>query len=83
MRMPYDRKPWMPWISKVFGRLIMYESAIHALQNNEPEKAVLLIVQSMKVVQQSSELFEMEVVDAMHEITHSQNFLEFNEWRIS
>ena len=61
----------------------MYEAAIQSLQNNEPEQAIRLIVQSMRSAQQSSERFELEVMDAVSEITSTQDFLRFQEWRIS
>lgn len=61
----------------------MYEAAIQALRSNEPEKAILLIVQSMRSVQHSSERFEMEIMDAVNEISTTQDFLDLHEWRIS
>lgn len=61
----------------------MYAAAIQALHDNRPEQAIRLIVKSMRAVQKSSEHFELEVLDAIHDLTKTPNFLLFDEWRIS
>lgn len=54
----------------------MYEAAIHALIDHEPERAILLITREMRNIQQSSEFFEIEVQDAVNEIKRSTDFLK-------
>lgn len=55
----------------------MYEAAIRALIDREPERAILLIAREMRVAQQSSELFELEVQDAINEIKQTSDFMKF------
>ena len=61
----------------------MYESAIQALLDQQPEQAIRLIEQSMRDVQKSSECFELELTEAVDEIEQVQEFLCFDEWRNS
>ena len=61
----------------------MYEAAIQALLDRQPEQALRLIEQSMRDVQKSSECFELELTEAMDEIEQAQEFLCFDEWRLS
>ena len=53
----------------------MYEAAIRALIDREPERAILLIAREMRTMQQSSEFFELEVQDAVNEIKHTTDFM--------
>ena len=61
----------------------MYEAAIQALLDQQPEQALRLIEQSMRDVQKSSECFKLELMVAVDEIVQAQEFLRFDEWRIS
>ena len=61
----------------------MYEAAIQALLDRQPEQAIRLIEQSMRDVQKSSECFELELTEAVDEIDQAQEFLCFDEWRNS
>ncbi len=54
----------------------MYEAAISALIDRNPELAILLIAREMKQIQQSSDLFELEIKDAVEEIKHTTDFLK-------
>jgi hypothetical protein len=57
----------------------MYEAAIQALLEKEPERAILLITREMRKTQEASELFELEIMEAVKEIKHirSTEFLDF------
>lgn len=54
----------------------MYEAAIHALIDHEPERAILLIAREMRNTQQSSEFFELEMQDIVNEIKHTTDFMK-------
>ena len=54
----------------------MYEAAIQALIEKEPERAILLITREMRKTQEASKLFELEIMDAVKEIKHTTGFLD-------
>ena len=54
----------------------MYEAAIRALIDHEPERAILLIAREMRDTQQASEFFELEVQDAVNEIKRATDFMK-------
>lgn len=55
----------------------MYEAAIQALLEKEPERAILLITREMRKTQEASEMFELEIMEAVKEIKHTTGFLDF------
>ena len=55
----------------------MYEAAIQALLEKEPERAILLIAREMRKTQEASEMFELEVMEAVREIKRTTEFLDF------
>lgn len=55
----------------------MYEAAIQALIDKEPERAILLITREMRKTQEASEMFELEVMEAVKEIKRTTEFLDF------
>jgi hypothetical protein len=55
----------------------MYEAAIQALLEKEPERAILLITREMRKTQEASEMFELEVMEAVKEIKRTTEFLDF------
>ena len=54
----------------------MYEAAIQALIDKEPERAILLITREMRRTQEASEMFELEIMEAVKEIKRTTEFLD-------
>ena len=54
----------------------MYEAAIQALLEKEPERAILLITREMRKTQEASEMFELEVMEEVREIKRTTEFLD-------
>jgi hypothetical protein len=54
----------------------MYEAAIQALLEKEPERAILLITREMRKTQEASKLFELEIMEAVKEIKRTTVFLD-------
>jgi hypothetical protein len=55
----------------------MYEAAIQALLEKEPERAILLITREMRKTQEASEMFELEIMEAVREMKRTTEFLDF------
>ena len=53
----------------------MYEVAIRALIENEPERAILYIRQEMQKSKASSERFDLNLQESMFEIQRTTDFL--------
>lgn len=54
----------------------MYEAAIRALIDREPERAMQLIASEMQQTRLTSECFELEVQEAVTEIIRTTDFLK-------
>ena len=55
----------------------MYEAAIQALLEKEPERAILLITREMRKTHEASEMFELEIMESVREIKRTTEFLDF------